>query len=37
MGCTINRKLGEKIKAKPNTQISEIINTIPEVLKEMGL
>jgi len=35
LGCKINRKLGEVVNAKPDTQIIEIINAIPNVLKDM--
>ncbi|ACV24008.1 conserved hypothetical protein [Methanocaldococcus fervens AG86] len=34
LGCRINRKLGEVVNAKPNTQILGIINAIPKVLNE---
>jgi len=35
LGCKINRKLGEIVNAKPDTQIIEIINAIPNVLRDM--
>jgi NAD(P)H-hydrate repair Nnr-like enzyme with NAD(P)H-hydrate dehydratase domain len=37
LGSKINRTLGEYLNATPRTQIEEIINIIPNVLKEMGL
>ncbi|ADC68915.1 protein of unknown function UPF0031 [Methanocaldococcus sp. FS406-22] len=33
LGCKINRKLGEVANAKPNTQVIEIISTIPKALE----
>jgi NAD(P)H-hydrate repair Nnr-like enzyme with NAD(P)H-hydrate dehydratase domain len=37
LGSKINRTLGEYLNATPRTQIEEIINVIPNVLKEVGL
>ncbi|EHP88108.1 NAD(P)H-hydrate dehydratase [Methanotorris formicicus] len=37
LGCKINRMLGDVANAKPNTQIEELINIIPKVLKYLNL
>lgn len=37
LGCKLNRKLGELVKPRPDTQIYEIIQKIPEALKEFDL
>ena len=36
-GCKLNRKLGELVKPRPDTQIYEIIQKIPDALKEFDL